>query len=188
MAIDVITITCKNCGKEKTIKRCVYNGCIRDGQVNFFCNHKCLGKHRSLAARWITIYCKRCGKARKIREALYVSRTEGGQRNFYCSNKCLGKDRTLGEKGPWYCEKCGKNLKAIGRFCKEHKYENYRKRDEPPEEREWIERECLNCGEKFVAEGRFNRICPRCHKTRKSVDGMGDYMPMYSVQSGYVST
>ena len=25
-----------------------------------------------------------------------------------------------------------------------------------------VRRECLRCGGKFVADGRFNRICPEC--------------------------
>ena len=27
---------------------------------------------------------------------------------------------------------------------------------------EIVERECLRCGKTFDAEGRFNRICPKC--------------------------
>ena len=29
---------------------------------------------------------------------------------------------------------------------------------------ELVERKCLKCGSKFIAKGRFNRICPRCAK------------------------
>jgi predicted amidophosphoribosyltransferase len=36
----------------------------------------------------------------------------------------------------------------------------YLKRDFPPEPK--MARLCLNCDREFMAEGRFNRICPRC--------------------------
>jgi len=39
----------------------------------------------------------------------------------------------------------------------------YSKRDSLPEV-ELIERRCLRCNKKFMAEGRCNRICPPCHK------------------------
>ena len=69
------------------------------------------------------------------------------------------------------CEICGTKI-TKGRYCLEHRYSqkrlkvmNYQKRhyralSAPRPER--IERKCLKCDEKFMAEGRFNRICPRC--------------------------
>jgi hypothetical protein len=39
----------------------------------------------------------------------------------------------------------------------------YIRKPKPPKP-ELIERECLKCGWKFIAKGRFNRICPSCAK------------------------
>ena len=33
-----------------------------------------------------------------------------------------------------------------------------------------IKRTCLSCDEKFLARGRFNRICPSCRKLNRDVD------------------
>jgi len=30
-------------------------------------------------------------------------------------------------------------------------------------------RECLRCGKKFLSESKFNRICPSCQQSNKSV-------------------
>jgi len=35
------------------------------------------------------------------------------------------------------------------------------------EKQKCIERKCLKCDDKFWAEGRFNRICPKCEETNK---------------------
>ena len=34
-------------------------------------------------------------------------------------------------------------------------------------EKDRVERECLRCGEKFVGDGRFNRLCPECNRKNK---------------------
>ena len=43
------------------------------------------------------------------------------------------------------------------------KTKKHKKRDQTIKE-ERIERKCLNCDNKFVAKGRFNRLCPACTK------------------------
>ena len=33
-----------------------------------------------------------------------------------------------------------------------------------------IRRRCLKCDDTFMAEGRFNRICPKCAETNRHID------------------
>lgn len=39
------------------------------------------------------------------------------------------------------------------------------KKPEPDEKIESVDRKCLKCGEAFVAEGRFIRLCNRCRSS-----------------------
>ena len=42
-----------------------------------------------------------------------------------------------------------------------------------------IKRQCLKCNRVFMAEGRFNRICRRCHITNQGIPDVTRYKVMY---------
>ena len=70
------------------------------------------------------------------------------------------------------CQDCGCPVKPGRKYCRFHSAERRRKRardyqarmyrDPGIKKEELIERNCLKCGRKFTARGRFNRICPGC--------------------------
>jgi Zn finger protein HypA/HybF involved in hydrogenase expression len=38
-----------------------------------------------------------------------------------------------------------------------------------------VKRDCLKCGDRFIAKGRFNRICPKCTETNRAYTLTGNY-------------
>jgi len=76
------------------------------------------------------------------------------------------------------CEICGGRIQK-GKYCEEHRYPVKRRqqiryqrrhyRALPIHKAEMIERRCLKCNQKFMAEGRFNRICPECAQTNQYI-------------------
>ena len=55
----------------------------------------------------------------------------------------------------------------------------YIKRDVVDQTPEPIKRVCLKCDRVFMAQGRFNRICPRCHITNQGIPDVARYKVMY---------
>lgn len=85
-----------------------------------------------------------------------------------CGKKTHNSDRCPEHR---VCEICGAKIPK-GKYCSEHRtvqkrarweaYQKYYYRALPIKKPEMIERKCLKCDKKFIAQGRFNRICPRC--------------------------
>lgn len=71
-----------------------------------------------------------------------------------------------------YCKECGVEIKKGESYCGKHKYQRQReyykqyqkklRSESSGPKAELIERRCLKCNRKFMAEGKFNRICPNC--------------------------
>jgi uncharacterized Zn ribbon protein len=68
--------------------------------------------------------------------------------------KC-NSDEIISQGFNWYCKSCRYHFRRIWKSPTKVKH-NYCK-DEIK-----IERECLKCDKKFMAEGKYNRICPHC--------------------------
>ena len=56
----------------------------------------------------------------------------------------------------------------------------YIKKDVVDQTPESIKRRCLKCDRVFMAEGRFNRLCPGCHLVNQ-----GLAIPRYSIGNYY---
>lgn len=46
----------------------------------------------------------------------------------------------------------------------------YKRRGKHILKKDQIERKCLTCGKSFIADGKFNRICPTCTLTNAWLD------------------
>lgn len=71
------------------------------------------------------------------------------------------------QQGKW-CPECAKKQKAasVQRYKEKHYHFRSARSEMKPER---IERICLKCDRAFMAEGRFNRICPLCTKGNSDV-------------------
>jgi hypothetical protein len=64
-------------------------------------------------------------------------------------------------QGRW-CEDCSREKRRAANSLYANKY--YRGVFKPKRHIERIERRCLKCDRKFMAEGRFNRLCVKCNE------------------------
>ncbi len=72
------------------------------------------------------------------------------------------------------CEVCGRELGGLNEVDLCHLCRELVELEENREEvrEKWLQRTCLRCDCVFWAQGRFNRICPRCtEKNRKVAQG-----------------
>ena len=80
-------------------------------------------------------------------------------------------DMLARELDPIYCaKKLARTRESIEREIKRMKLSTY---EPDPMEAPLKKRECLRCGREF--EGRFNRLCPRCHDSAEIRDGVDCY-------------
>jgi len=69
------------------------------------------------------------------------------------------------------CAVCGIHLRRNNKtgYCLAHRRAKNR------EFLEIIRKKCLKCDREFLATGRFNRICPRCHESNKEIVNVSRY-------------
>ena len=79
---DKITLICKNCNNEFSLRKHRIQDSIKKGFQTFFCSTKCVGEHKTTTQSEI-VECKQCGKHFKKQNSQIKK-----HRNHFCSQSC----------------------------------------------------------------------------------------------------